>query len=190
MRTKRSSKPSWRTVALWILARKTEMTETGDMKRGFFYRRLVIPIVGLLTQGVTPEKIALSLAFGIMLGTFPMIGSTSLLCLAAALVFRLNIPAIQLVNYLAYPLQLFLLVPFIRMGEILFRATPLQLSLAQMLGMIRADARHALAALWLAEVHAISAWLLIGPPAIFLLYFLLFWALRQTNVFIPWFPRK
>lgn len=150
------------------------------MKRSLFFRRLIAPIVALLTQGITPEKIALSLAFGIVLGVFPMLGSTSLLCAAAAVIFRLNLPAIQLVNWLIYPLQLFFFVPFIRMGEMLFRAAPLQLSLAQMLAMIRADLPHAVATLWLAGVHAISAWLLIGPPAILLLNFLLSRALRQV----------
>jgi uncharacterized protein (DUF2062 family) len=149
------------------------------MKQGFLYRRLIAPIVALLTQGITPEKIALSLAFGIVLGVFPVLGSTTILCAAAALIFRLNLPAIQLVNYLIYPLQLFFLLPFIRLGEILFRATPLQLSLAQMLAMARADLPHAVATLWLAGVHAMSAWLLIGPPAILLLYFLLSRALRR-----------
>jgi uncharacterized protein (DUF2062 family) len=150
------------------------------MKRGFVYRRVVGPIVALLTQGITPEKIALSLAFGIVLGVFPVLGSTTILCAAAALIFRLNLPAIQLVNYLIYPLQLFFLLPFIRLGEMLFRAAPLQLSLAQMLAMARADLPHAIATLWLAGVHAMSAWLLIGPPAILLLYFLLSRALRQV----------
>ena len=150
------------------------------MRSSFFSRRLIAPIVALLTQGITPEKIALSLAFGIVLGVFPVLGSTSLLCAAAAVIFRLNLPAIQLVNWLIYPLQLFFFVPFIRMGERLFRAAPLQLSLAQMLAMIRADLPHAVATLWLAGVHAISAWLLIGPPAILLLNFLLSRALRQV----------
>jgi len=150
------------------------------MKRGFIHRRVVAPIVALLTQGITPEKIALSLAFGIVLGIFPVLGSTTVLCAVAALIFQLNLPAIQLVNYLIYPLQLFLLVPFIRMGEKLFRVAPLQLSLTQILVMVRADLPHAISTLWLAEVHAMSAWLLIGSPAIFLIYFLLSRALRQV----------
>jgi uncharacterized protein (DUF2062 family) len=149
------------------------------MKRGFFYRRVIGPIVTLLTQGITPEKIALSLAFGIVLGIFPVLGSTTILCAAAALIFRLNLPSIQLVNYLIYPLQLFFLLPFMRLGEMLFRANPLKLSLTQMLAMARADLPHAIATLWLAGVHAISAWLLIGPPTIVLLYFLLSRALRR-----------
>ncbi|MFY9660850.1 MAG: DUF2062 domain-containing protein, partial [Terriglobales bacterium] len=120
------------------------------MKRGFLHRRFIAPIVALLTQGITPEKIALSLAFGIVLGIFPVPGSTTLLCAAAALIFRLNLPAIQLVNYLIYPLQLFLLLPFIRLGEMLFRAAPLRLSLTQILAMARAGLPHAVATLWLA----------------------------------------
>ena len=150
------------------------------MKPGFFHRRVVAPVVALLTQGVTPERIALSLAFGIVLGIFPVLGSTTVLCAAAAVIFGLNLPAIQLVNWLIYPMQLLLLVPFIRMGEKLVRAAPLQLSLAQILSMVRADTPHAVSTLWLAEVHAIFAWLLTGPPAIFLLYILLSRVLRQV----------
>jgi len=149
------------------------------MKRGFFYRRFIAPVLTLLTQGITPEKIALSLAFGIVLGVFPVLGSTTILCALAALIFRLNLPAIQLVNYLIYPLQFVLLLPFIRLGEKLFRATPLQLSLAQMLAMARANLPHAISTLWRAAVHGISAWLLVGPPAILILYFVLSRVLRQ-----------
>jgi len=150
------------------------------MKRLLFHRRVVAPIVALLTQGITPEKIALSVAFGIVLGIFPVLGSTTVLCAAAAVIFELNLPAIQLVNWVIYPLQLLLLVPFIRLGEKLFRAAPLQFSLAKILTMLRADLPHAVSTLWLAEVHAICAWLLAGPLAILLLYILMSRTLRQV----------
>lgn len=68
------------------------------MKESFFHRRLIRPILDLLRQGVTPEKIALSLALGVALGVFPVLGSTTALCALAALVLRLNLPAIQIVN--------------------------------------------------------------------------------------------
>jgi uncharacterized protein (DUF2062 family) len=153
--------------------------KAGRMIRELFHRRVVAPIVALLTQGISPEKIALSLAFGIVLGIFPVLGSTTVLCAVAALICQLNLPAIQLVNYLIYPVQLLLLVPFIRMGEKLFRVAPLQLSLSQILAMVRADLPHAISTLWVAEVHAISAWLLIASPVSFLIYFLLSRALGQ-----------
>src|SRR6185312_970638 len=71
-------------------------------------RKLIEPIIELLRQGVTPDKIALSLAFGLGLGIFPVLGVSTVLCTVAAIAFRLNLPAIQLVNYLASPVQLLL----------------------------------------------------------------------------------
>lgn len=153
--------------------------DTGIMKPGFAYRRFAAPIVALLTQGISPEKIALSLSFGIVLGIFPVLGATALLCAVAAVIFQLNLPAIQFVNWLIYPVQLFLLVPFMRMGEKLFGVAPVPLSLVQILAMLRADLPHAVSTLWLAEVRAMSVWLLIASPALLLFYLVLSSALRQ-----------
>jgi uncharacterized protein (DUF2062 family) len=141
--------------------------------RDFFQRRLVRPIVDLLTQGITPEKVALSVAIGLVLGVFPALGWTTLLCLVVALWLKLNVPAMQLVNYLAYPLQLVLLVPFIRAGEFLFRAPKLAISLPQILAMVKADVWHAITALWVATMHAIVAWAVVAPIAVWVIYKLL-----------------
>lgn len=150
------------------------------MKQGFLYRRIVVPILDLLRQGITPEKIALSIAFGLTLGVFPVIGATTLLCALAAIVFRLNLPAIQLVNYFASPLQIALLLPFIRLGEFLFRAArPIPFSIMQILEMIRADIPSAISTLWTSTMHAIGAWLLVGPLGVILLYRLLTPPLRR-----------
>lgn len=144
------------------------------MKQGFFYRRVIEPIVNLLRQGITPEKIALSIAFGIALGVFPVIGATTILCALAAIAFRLNLPAIQLVNYFVYPVQIALLLPFIRMGELLFRVRdPIPFSILQILEMIRANVGNAISTLWTSTMHAIVAWVLVGPPAVLLLYWVL-----------------
>ena len=137
---------------------------------GFLHRRVVRPIVDLLTQGITPEKIALSIAFGLVLGMFPALGWSTLLCLVLALWLKLNVPAMQLVNYLAYPLQLALLVPFLRAGEFLFRAPRLAISLPQILAMVKANVWHAITSLWAATMHAIVAWALVAPVAVWVIY--------------------
>ncbi len=152
------------------------------MNRDILHTRLIAPIVALLTQGITPEKIAWSMAIGVVVGVFPVLGTTTILCAAAALIFQLNMPAIQLVNYLIYPLQLIFLLPFVRLGEKLFRAAPQSLSLPQMLALARSNPPQAAAALWLVTIHAVAAWLLLGAPAIFLLYFVLKHMLRQLAI--------
>lgn len=162
---------------------------------GFFQRRITRPILEVLRQGTTPEKIALSIAFGLVLGIIPAIGWTTLLCFLAAIMFRLNLPAVQLVNYFMYPVQLALLIPFIRAGELLFGGTRLPLSLSQILSMIKADVRHAIKVLWIATAHAVVVWALVAPLAIYLIYRTLAPILRQfvqvsgiTNSEIPVSP--
>jgi uncharacterized protein (DUF2062 family) len=148
------------------------------MREGFFYRRLARPILDLLRQGVTPEKIALSVALGAALGVFPAIGGTTALCAIAALVLRLNLPAIQIVNYFVYPAQIALLIPFFRVGEKLFRAPHLPISVLQMHAMIRADRWAAIRLLWTTTWHAIAVWCLIAPIIVAVTYAILSPALR------------
>ena len=149
------------------------------MSDSFFQRRLVRPLLDLMRQGSTPEKLALSIAFGLVLGMFPALGWTTLLCLLATVIFRLNLPAVQLVNFVAYPLQLALLIPFIRAGEFLFQSARLSLSLTQILAMIKSDVWNAIRVLWIATVHAIAVWALVAPFAIYVIYRVLSPVLRR-----------
>jgi uncharacterized protein (DUF2062 family) len=133
------------------------------MSEGFLSRLLIRPLLDLLWQGVTPERIALSVALGVMLGVFPVLGSTTALCALAAFAWQLNLPAIQIVNYFVYPLQLLLLIPFFRLGETLFRAPHLPLSVPQIYAMIQANMGNAIRLLWTTTWHAIVVWCLVGP---------------------------
>jgi hypothetical protein len=58
----------------------------------------------IASQGLTTRDLSLAVALGFTLGLFPVLGATSLLCLGAAGIFRLNLPVIQAVNWLAAPL--------------------------------------------------------------------------------------
>ena len=150
------------------------------MRKTLVRRRLVDPILELLRQGITPEKIALSLALGITLGVTPVLGSTTALCALAAVWFRLNLAAIQLVNYVVYPLQILLLIPFMRMGAWMVGAESMEISVNQILSMIRTDPGGAVGVLWISTLHALLAWLLLGLIASAALYFGL------TAVFRHW----
>lgn len=143
-------------------------------------RRVLQPILDLLRQGVTPEKIALSVALGAMLGIFPALGWTTILCAIAAWVLRLNLPAIQLVNYLMYPLQIVLLLPFFRLGEKLFNAPHLPISVPQILTMSKANLEDTVKLLWSTTWHAMVVWALFAPVAVALAYFLLVPLLRRA----------
>lgn len=147
--------------------------------RATLYRKLIQPFIDLLKQGVTPEKIALTVALGISLGVTPVIGSTTMLCTLAAVTLRLNLPAILLVNGAVYPLQLTLLVPFLRAGAWLFRVDGPKISISEIFNLIRANVWHAIATLWIATLHALVVWLLAGCAASAIVYLVLLTLLHR-----------
>jgi hypothetical protein len=126
----------------------------------------------ILTSGLTPRKLLATLCIGGALGLMPIVWGTTLLCVAAAYVFRLNQVVLQSVNYLLYPLQLALIIPYCRLGARLFPwgpPFPAEI-LTYMLhgqggGMIKLFA-------W-ATLKAVAAWILTAPPLAFVLYQLL-----------------
>jgi uncharacterized protein (DUF2062 family) len=143
------------------------------MSETFWRRKVARPIVEFLRQGLTPEKLSFTIALGITLGVIPVLGSTVLLCTLAAFAFGLNMAAIQLVNWLVYPFQLALLIPFYRIGGWIFRTPPSELSVVHIVALIRTNLFHAIATLWTVTIHAVVAWLLLGSIATWLLYLLL-----------------
>ena len=140
------------------------------MFKHFFQKSLVTPLLNLLKQGITPEKLALSVGLGVSLGIFPVIGSTTILCTTFGLMFKVNQVAIQLVNYFAYPLQLVLFIPFFQLGAFLFQTEPLPFSIEDIFSMLTTDTFGAIRVLWMANLRAIAAWMLIGPALCFVIY--------------------
>ncbi len=138
--------------------------------RDFFQRRLVAPLLALLRQGVTPDKLALSLALGIAIGLVPVLGVSTALCALIALALKLNMPAIQLVNYLLTPLQLLLIIPFLRFGEWLVQAPRFPITLDSGLTLLSQGAVHAVTVLATAIVHATLGWIVLAPLAALVLY--------------------
>lgn len=136
----------------------------------FLQRRLFAPIATLLSQGIGPRQLALSLAIGLVVGVFPVLGTTMVLCTIAALALRLNLVAIHAVHFAATPLQLALIIPFVRVGERLVGADPQPLTIAQGMALIQHGIGHAIVALWSAIVHAVIGWLALAPLALLVLY--------------------
>jgi uncharacterized protein (DUF2062 family) len=144
-------------------------------------REVVQSFVQLLRQGLTPKKLAFTIALGITLGVTPVLGSTVLLCTLAAIVLQLNPPAIQIVNWLVYPLQLALLVPFLRAGVWMFGRQQSKVSLAHVVELVRTDPLNAVAALWTVTMHALMVWLAFGTVATVLVYLVLVPVLRRMQ---------
>jgi uncharacterized protein (DUF2062 family) len=151
------------------------------MLREFWQHRVVDVLIAQLRQGITPEKIALTIAVGAALGLFPVLGTTTLLCFVVALVLRLNQPMMQIVNYSVYPLHIACIYFFIRVGEWLTRAPRSQFSIHSMLQQFRQAPLHFLHDFGLTALRGVLAWLVLAPLPALALYFILLPLLRRSK---------
>jgi uncharacterized protein (DUF2062 family) len=141
--------------------------------KNWLQRRILDPLLALLRQGVAPDRLALCVAIGVVVGNIPILGVSTILCGAIALIFRLNLPAMQIVQAAMAPTQVLLIIPFVRLGEWILRVPPQPVSIKEGLALLAQGVGHAVIVLWDAILHAGLAWILVAPMAVFLFYKLL-----------------
>jgi hypothetical protein len=134
-----------------------------------------------LRQGISPPRLALTLALGFAIGCIPVVGIPTLVCAGLALALRLNLPAIQAANYAVMPLQLILIVPFVRLGGWLFPSGSTQVATASAL--LHASPWILLSQLGGFAGHALLGWLVIAVPAVALMTATLTPLLRRVPAF-------
>lgn len=148
-------------------------------KNGKLQRWIIAPILNQLKRGITPEKLSWTIALGITLGIFPIMGSTSLVCLAAGWVFKLNQPILHLFKTLTYPLHLALILVFIRLGQHLNGVPLLTLSIPEMLGQFKDSPTKFARDFGMAAFYAIEAWVIAAIILIPLIRFTSLLLLRK-----------
>ena len=146
----------------------------------FLRQRLVRPVVEQLTQGLSPESIALTFAVGLAIAVIPVVGTTTVLCTTAAIVLRLNQPLIQAINYLSFPLQLAFILPYLRLGRLLFGGPAVRMSAEELAAFVASRPAEAVAALWRVTLQALGAWALTAPVIAAVVYFSLRPVLRAA----------
>ncbi|WP_260737993.1 DUF2062 domain-containing protein [Tunturiibacter lichenicola] len=139
---------------------------THPIHHNWLYRRVALPVLALLRMGASPEKLAWSIAAGLLIGINPILGSTTILCLAVAFILRLNVAASQLGNHIVYPLELILVIPLIRIASRIFHTAPMPLSANELLHAAREHPIALSRQLWLWEWHAFLLWAILAAVAI------------------------
>jgi len=126
-----------------------------------------------LQGGLAPRQLAFTLALGFAVGCIPLLGITTGICALLALALRLNMPAIQAANWIAMPAQIVLLIPFLRLGQWLFRGQSIAFNPKLLAAQIEAAPWHVLTQMSGLFGHALLAWLLMATPALLLMTLLL-----------------
>jgi uncharacterized protein (DUF2062 family) len=150
--------------------------------KNWLHRKFLEPLFALLIRGMAPKRLALCISIAMMVGIIPILGVSTMLCTGIAVLLRLNLPAIQLIQAAMAPLQILLIIPFVRLGEWIVQAPTQAITVKAGFALLAEGIWHAVVILKEAIFHAALAWALLAPPAIYLLYRLLTPLLERTAV--------
>ena len=141
----------------------------------------------LLKQGLSPVKLSLVVALGIALSIFPVLGTTTLICTLVSIFFNLNLPAMQLANYAAFPFQIILFFPFLKLGETVSKVSLDPLSKIQLISTFDEGIFYAIEKLSNYLLVACLGWSLAVLPIYIILYFLISSLIKKFEPFLARF---
>lgn len=134
-----------------------------------WWRRWFInPILNQLTQGVSADKLSWTIALGCAFGIFPVMGTTSVVCLIPAAIFKLNQPVIHAVRLALWPIHLALILPFIKIGQWFFGSEQITGSVPTLLKEFFSSPSQFAENYWLAALQGIAAWSVAIIPLVFI----------------------
>jgi hypothetical protein len=145
------------------------------------YRRLLQTVREFLVQGANPHELALAIALGVIIGMFPVQGTTTLICTLVAILFRLNLVVIQLANYISFPLMMVMLVPFYTIGHSLFHRGTFRWDFNELILLFQTNFWTAIKELSWSVGYAVLIWLLFAPVGILIIYFISLKVIRRLN---------
>ena len=115
-------------------------------------------------KGLTKKKVVVSITVGIIGGIFPVLGTTTVLCIGLTFLFRANHAIVQLVNWLVYPLQILFLIPFLKFGSDILGGEEFNLTINQITEAFQSGFFKGLEIIGMAHVYGVIAWLAISIP--------------------------
>lgn len=133
------------------------------------WRKLVV----LFKQGLTPKQLALSLVVSTLVSIFPMYGISTIILTFIALRLKLNLPIMIVVSYIAEPIKVLLLIPFINIGAWFFGAEHTLLTFEAIKASYRESFMDTLKTLSYHLLYGFMGWTLVAIPLSVVLYFIL-----------------
>ncbi|KAI5073546.1 hypothetical protein GOP47_0011559 [Adiantum capillus-veneris] len=134
------------------------------------HRKVVDPFIVILQRGLESKLLSLSAALGLTIGLFPVCGVTMVFCALAAVLLRskCHVPTLMLGNFVASVFELGLLIPLMRVGEMVTGGEHFIISSSGLWEAIRG--RQPPHGLVFGMLHAVIGWSLVAPFCVAVLY--------------------
>jgi uncharacterized protein (DUF2062 family) len=118
----------------------------------------------LLKQGLTPKELSQSIIVSGLISTIPILGVSTFMITTVSLKRKLNFPVMISLSYLMWPIQIFLIIPFIRVGEFIFSVPRNHHTVEEIISSFQNSFFQTLSQLSFELLCGLGGWLLTAVP--------------------------
>jgi len=118
----------------------------------------------LLKQGLTPKELSQSLIVSGLISTIPILGVSTFMITTVSLKQKLNLPIMISFSYLLWPVQILLIIPFIRVGEFIFSVPQNHHTVERIINSFQTSFFQTLSLLTFELLCGLGGWLLTAVP--------------------------
>jgi uncharacterized protein (DUF2062 family) len=133
-------------------------------------RALKSKTVALFKQGLSPKELTQSILVSALISIIPIVGVTTVLLTILSLKRKLNLPIMIAISYLAWPLQILMIIPFINIGEFIFSIPQSNHSAQEIIASFQESFFGTLSQLSFELLCGFGGWLLTAVPFFTLIY--------------------
>ena len=134
------------------------------------FRALKTKTGALFKQGLSPIELTQSILVAALFSIIPILGVTTILLTAFSLKRKLNLPIMIAISYLAWPLQILMIIPFINIGEFIFSIPQSNHSAQEIIASFQESFFGTLSRLSFELLCGFGGWLLTAVPFFTLVY--------------------
>lgn len=137
-------------------------------------------ITALFKQGLSPLHLCQSIIVSGALSIIPILGVSTFILTALSIKKKLNLPIMIAISYLMWPIQVLLIIPFIRVGELIFSVPSSHHTAEEIINSFQNDFFQTLSHLSFELLCGLGGWFFIVVPASIGTYILLFLFLKKA----------
>jgi uncharacterized protein (DUF2062 family) len=118
----------------------------------------------LLKQGLTPKELSQSFIVSGLISTIPILGVSTFMITTVSLKRKLNLPLMISLSYLMWPIQILMIIPFIRVGEFIFSVPRNHHTVEEIISSFQSSFFQTLSHLSFELLCGFGGWLLTAVP--------------------------
>ena len=118
----------------------------------------------LLKQGLTPKELIQSIIVSGLISIIPILGVSTFMITTVSLKRKLNFPVMISLSYLMWPVQILMIIPFIRVGEFIFSVPQHHHTVEEIISSFQSSFFQTLSQLSFELLCGLGGWLFTAVP--------------------------